>query len=154
LEYLVRHKSQIRAFALPIRYPAASSDLLQKEQFVETELPIQGSEAERIRGTLRNRLTFDFGGCLFIRCGWPLLPQTPSRPGVQHDMNATAPERSPHIQTDDDQFNSLSNRTGCTRAISDYPVISLAYFIAVPISARRSGRRRDRPDRHDLERVR
>ena len=34
-EYLVRHASQIRAFALPIRYLAASSDFLQKEQFVE-----------------------------------------------------------------------------------------------------------------------
>ena len=69
-------------------------------------------------------------------------------------MNATAPERSPHIQTDDDKLNSLSNWTHCARTIPNNPVASLAYFIAVPVFACRSGRCHDGPNRNDLESVR
>jgi hypothetical protein len=65
-EYLVRHASQIRAFALPIRYLAASSDFLQKEQFVESEASSDESTLEEIRGALCNRLTFELGGGSFI----------------------------------------------------------------------------------------
>ena len=66
LEYLVRHASQIRAFALPIRYLAASSDFLQKEHFVESGPLADASTLEKTRGAQYNCLTFECGGGSFI----------------------------------------------------------------------------------------
>jgi hypothetical protein len=102
LEYLVRHAPQIRVFALPIRYVAASSDFLQKEQCVESGPFSDESTLEKIRGAQCNRLTFEFGGGSFIRLpGAPVLYAS-TRLGIQYDVDPTAPVLASHVQTDDD----------------------------------------------------
>jgi hypothetical protein len=89
---------------------------------------------------------FDLSGSLLLR--------NPGRPGIQYDVDPTAPARSPQVQTGDDQFYSLSNRACRTRAISHDPVVSLAYFVAVPVRACGSGWCCDRANRYDLEGIR
>ena len=66
-------------------------------------------------------------------------------------MDSTALVLSPQVQADHDQFDSLSDRASRACTVSHNPIVSLGYFISVPIRACRSGRRLCRTNRNDLE---